>query len=135
MDSAEEREMREGIHERIKAEIGHEDRERVFQAEERLDAPQGWNEVEDLIMEDEEIPAVNMQSEKRRRDEVARGRRKLRKEDDIRLEKREHSPSTQRRKQNPEGFYSEDWDDDSQEGEEWQVPEKFPRVAQMVFVN
>ena len=86
-------------------------------------------------MEDEEIPAVNMQSEKRRRDEVARGRRKLRKEDDIRLEKREHSPSTQRRKLDSEGFYSEDWDEDSQEGEEWQVPEKFPRVAQMVFVN
>ena len=39
LDSPEEREKREGIHERIKAEIGHEDRERVFQAEERLDAP------------------------------------------------------------------------------------------------
>ena len=51
-DSPEEREMREGIHERIQAEIYHEDRERVFQAEERLDAPLGWNNVEDLIMED-----------------------------------------------------------------------------------
>ena len=38
LDSAEEREMREGIHERIQVEICHEDRERVFQAEERLDA-------------------------------------------------------------------------------------------------
>ena len=54
----------------IQAEICHEDRKRVFQAEERLDEPQGWNEVEDLIMEDEEILAENMKPEKRRRDEV-----------------------------------------------------------------
>ena len=32
-DSSEEREMREGIHERIQAEIYHEDRDRRFQAE------------------------------------------------------------------------------------------------------
>ena len=55
----------------IQAEICHEDRKRVFQAEERLDEPQGWNEVEDLIMEDGEILAENMKPEKRRRDEVA----------------------------------------------------------------
>ena len=40
-DSLEEREMREEIHERIQAEICHEDRERAFQAEERLDVPPG----------------------------------------------------------------------------------------------
>ena len=51
-DSSEERKMREGIHKRIQAKIHHEDRERAFQAEERLDAPLGWNNVEDLIMED-----------------------------------------------------------------------------------
>ena len=51
-DSLEEREMREEIHERIQAEIHHEDRERAFQAEERLDAPPGWNDVQDLIMDD-----------------------------------------------------------------------------------
>ena len=70
-DSPEEREMREGIHERIQAEICNEDRERVFQAEERLDAPPGWNDVEDLIMDDGEILAENMKPEKRRKDEVA----------------------------------------------------------------
>ena len=70
-DSPEEREMREGIHERIQAEICHEDRERVFQAEERLDAPPGWKTVEYLILEDGEILAENMKPEKRRRDEVA----------------------------------------------------------------
>ena len=56
-DSPEEREMREGIHERIQAEICHEERKRAFQAEERLDAPPGWNDVEDWIMNDREILA------------------------------------------------------------------------------
>ena len=65
-----------------------------------LDAPPGWNDVEDLSAE-------NMRLEKRIRDEVARGRRKRRKEDDIRAEKQEHSPDISRRKRNPEGFYSE----------------------------
>ena len=86
-DSPEEMAMREGIHKRIQAEIYHEDRERVFQAEERLEAPPGWNEVEDLIMDDGDILVENMKPEKRRRDEVARGRRKQRKEDDIHVEK------------------------------------------------
>ena len=86
-DSPEEREMREGIHERIQAEIHHEDRERAFQAEERLDAPPGWKDVKDLIMEDGEIVEENTRPEKRRRDEVARGQRKRRKEDDIRAKK------------------------------------------------
>ena len=128
-DSPEEREMREGIHERIQAEISHEDWERVFQAEEMLDELPGWNNVEDLIMEDGEILAENMKPKKRRRDEVARGRRKRRKEDDIQAEKREHSPSTLRRKRNPKGFYSENWDVNLQEEDEYQVPEKFERVS------
>ena len=132
-DSPEEREMREGIHERIQAEIYHEDRERAFQAEESLDAPLGWNEVEDLIMDDGEILAKNMKPEKRRIDEVARGRRKRRKEDKIRAEEREHSPAISRRMRNPEGFYSEDWDDNQQEEDEWQVPDKFQKISQMVF--
>ena len=76
-----------------------------------------------------------MKQEKRRRDEVARGRRKQRKEDNICAEKQEHSPSTSKRMQNPEGFYSQDWDDDQQEEDEWQVPEKFQRISQMVFRN
>ena len=127
--------MRDGIHERIQAEVSYEDWERVFQAEEMLDAPLGWNDVKDLIMEDKEISAENMKPKKRRRDEVARGRRKWMKEDNIRAEKQEHSPSTSRREGNPEGFYSENWDDNLQEEDEWQVPEKFQRVSQMVFLN
>ena len=41
-DGPKERVMREGIHERIQAEIYHEDKQRAFQADERVDA------VEDL---------------------------------------------------------------------------------------
>ena len=70
-DSPKEMAMRVGIHERIQAEIYHEDRERAFQAEEMLDTPPGWNEVEDLIMDDGDILAENMRPEKRRRDEIA----------------------------------------------------------------
>ena len=46
LDSPEEIEMREGIHERIQAEIHQEVREEAFQAEERLNAPPAWNEVD-----------------------------------------------------------------------------------------
>ena len=56
---------REGIHERIQAEIYHDDREREFQAEEMLDTPLGWNEVEDLILDDGDILAENMRPEMR----------------------------------------------------------------------
>ena len=41
LDSPEEMEMREGIHERIQAEIHQEDREEAFQAEQRLNVPPG----------------------------------------------------------------------------------------------
>ena len=47
-DSPEETAARNGIHERIQAEIYHEDRERVFQAEDMLDTPPEWNKVRDL---------------------------------------------------------------------------------------
>ena len=134
-DGPKEMAMREGIHERIQAEIYHEDRERAFQAEEMLDTPPGWNEDKDLIMDDGDILAKNMRPEKRRRDEIARGWRKRRKEDNICAEKREHSPTTSRRTQNPEGFYSEDWNEDQQEEDEWQVPDKFQKISQMVFRN
>ena len=54
---------------------------------------------------------------------------------DIRAEKREHSSSVVKRTGNPEGFYSKYWDDDQQEEDEWQAPDKFQRVSQMVFRN
>ena len=41
LDSLEEMEMREGIHERIQAEIHQEAREEAFLVEERLNAPPG----------------------------------------------------------------------------------------------
>ena len=69
-------------------------------------------------MDDGDILAENMRPEKRRRDEIARGGRKQRKEDDIPGEKQEHSPTTSRRTRNPEGFYSEDWNEDQQEEDE-----------------
>ena len=45
--------MREGIHERIQAEIQHEDKEAEAMVKEMLDAPPVWNEVPDLMMETE----------------------------------------------------------------------------------
>ena len=81
-DGSEKMGMREGIHKRIQAEIYNEDRERAFQAEEMLDTPPGWNEVEDLIMDD-----GDMRPENRRRYEIAQGRRKQKKEDNICAEK------------------------------------------------
>ena len=59
LDSPKEMEMRKGIHERIQAEIHQEAREESFQSEERLNASPGWNEVEDLILEDGDILEEN----------------------------------------------------------------------------
>ena len=72
---------------------------------------------------------------KRERDETFRGRRKRRKEDNIRAEKREHFPCVMKRTRNPEGFYSEYWDDEQQEEDQWQIPDKFQRISHMVFCN
>ena len=35
------------------------------------------------------------------------------------------------RKQNPEGFYSEDWNEVQQEEDEWQGPDKWQRISQI----
>ena len=62
-----------------------------------------------------------------------RGHKKRRKEDDIHPEEHEHSPTVSRRTQNPAGFYSGDnWDESKQE-DEWQMPDKWQRISQMVF--
>ena len=68
-----------------------------------------------------------------KRDEVVRGHRKRQKEDDIRPEKHEHSPTVSRRTRNSEGFYSEGWDESEQEEDEWQIPDKWQRILQMFF--
>ena len=61
------------------------------------------------------------------------GGRKGLKEDKIRAEKREHSPAVKKRTHNPSGLYSEDWDKLQQVKENWQVPDKWQRISQMVF--
>ena len=86
-------------------------------------------------MEEGDILLEDTRPDKRKRDEISRGRGKRRREDNIRTEKRVHSPTVSRRIQNPEGFYSEDWDKDKQEEDEWQAPDKFQKIFQMVFCN
>ena len=50
---------RKGIHERIQAEIHHEDKEAETTAEEMLEVSRGWNEVPNLVMEDEEVRSAS----------------------------------------------------------------------------
>ena len=71
LDDPEEMAVREGIHERIQAEIYHENKERAAQAEEMLEIPPEWNKVPDLILEDADILPENMRPKKRRRDEIS----------------------------------------------------------------
>ena len=53
--------------------------------------------------------------------------------DDIRPEKQGHSLAVSWRIKNPEEFYSKDWDEDQQEEDDWQVPDKWQKIKQMVF--
>ena len=76
-----------------------------------------------------------MRPDKRKRDKISQGRRNRRREDNIWTEKRVHSPTVSWRIQNPEGFCSKDWDEDKQERDEWQAPDKFQKISQMVFHN
>ena len=86
-----------------------------------------------MILEDRDILPENMRPEKRRRDEISRGRRTWRRQ--YLGRKREHSPTVSQRTQNPEGFYSKDWDEDKQEEDESHTPDKFQKISQMVFRN
>ena len=69
-------------------------------------------------MELEDVRPAAEGATKRKKDEVARGRRKQRKEDDFRPGKRVHSPSVSRRTPNPERFYFEDWNEVQEEEDE-----------------
>ena len=100
-EDPEEIAVREGLHERIQVEMHHENKEIEARAEEMLEIPPEWNEVPDLMMEEGEILPEDTRPEKRKRDEISQGRRKQRKEDNIRAEKREHSPAISLRVQNP----------------------------------
>ena len=48
-----------------------------------------------------DILPENRRPEKRKREEISRGRRKQRNEDDIHTDKREHSPTVSQRIRNP----------------------------------
>ena len=71
LDDPEEMAVREGIHERIQAEIYQEDKKREVKAEEMLDKPPEWNEVEDLILKDGVTFYKDRRPEKRMRDEIS----------------------------------------------------------------
>ena len=84
---------REGIHERIQSGMLNEEKENISRAEEMLELPPAWNEVRDLIMDDGDSLTRDMRPEKRKKEEISRGRRKRRHEEDLRGDKREHSPT------------------------------------------
>ena len=86
-EDPEEIAAREGIHERIQAEKHQGNKEVEARAEEIKEVPPEWNEVPDLMMEEEDILPEDTGSNKQRRDEISRGQRKRRKEDDIQSEK------------------------------------------------
>ena len=126
--------VREGIHERIQAEIHHEDKEAETTEEEMLEVSQEQNEVPDLMMEDKDVRPATEGAAKQKIDEVAWGQRKRWKEDYIYPEKHAHLPTVSGRTQNPERFYSEDWNEVQKEEDEFQTPDKWQRISQMVFL-
>ena len=122
----------EGIHERVQAEIHDGDKGEQLQVEEELELPPSWHDVSDLLIDDDMITETEVRPGKRVRDEPARGRRKRRNEDNIRADKREHSPAEARRIHPPSGYYDEEWIDDLQAEEDYQNPEKVRRTEDMV---
>ena len=106
----------------MQAEIHHADKKAETAADKMLEVPLEWYEVPDLMMEDEDARPVTEAAVKQMINEVAQGQRKWQKEDDIHLEKCAHLPTVSRKTQNPEGFYSEDWNEVKQEEDEWQTP-------------
>ena len=91
------------------------------------------DEVSNLRLEDEDLLLEAEGYTKGKKDEVALGRIKRQKEDEIRPEKSLYLPSSSRRTHNPEGFYSDDWNEVQREEEEWQAPDEWQRILQMVF--
>ena len=98
-----------------------------------LEIPSEWNEVPDLIIEDKDVRPATEVADKRKIDEEAWGQRKQQKGDDIHPKKHEYSPTVSRRTRNPEGFYSEDWNEAQQEEDEWQISDVWQRISQIVF--
>ena len=71
---------REGVQREFKLRSNTKTREAEISEEVMLEIPPEWNAVPDLIMEDEEELMTTETDNKRKRDEVMRGRRKQRKE-------------------------------------------------------
>ena len=128
LDTPESVAEKEGIHERIQSEMLNADKEKISQEEEMLEIPPVWNKVKDLIMDDRDTLPEDLRLENRKRDEVARGLRKRRNKEDIRADKRMHSPTKSRRIHPPQGFYAENWTEDQQEEDNYQIPDKFQRI-------
>ena len=79
----EEMEDIDGIHERIQSELLNQEKEDISIAEEILELPPAWNEVQDLIMDDVSSSNTDSKPEKRKREEIAQGRRKCRYKEDL----------------------------------------------------
>ena len=109
-DAPENIAKRECIHERIQAELRNGDIEKVSQAEEMLELPPVWNEVQDLIMDGGDMISEDLRPEK-------------------------HSPTEPRRVHPPQGLYAEEWIEDQQEEDDYQKPDKFQKISNMVFLN
>ena len=63
--------VREGVHERIQAEIHHEDKDAEAMAEKMLEVSPKWNEVPDLMMEDKGVRPGTEGASNRKIDELA----------------------------------------------------------------
>ena len=70
-DDPEEMAVREGIHERIQAEMHHGNKEIEARAEEMLRIPPEWNSVPDLMMEEGDILPEDSRPDKRKIDEIS----------------------------------------------------------------
>ena len=115
--------------------IIHEDKEAEVKAEERLNVFLEVDEVSNLRLEDEDLLGEAKRDTKRKKDAVALGQIKRQTEDEIRPERSLHLPSASRRAHGPERFYSEDWNEFQQEGEEWQLADEWQRILEMVFCS
>ena len=89
--------------------------------------------MQDLIIDGGDMISEDLRPEKRKREEISRGRRKCRHEEDIRVDKREYSLTVTCRVHHPQGFFSEEWNKDQQEEDDYQSLDKFQRISNMVF--
>ena len=91
------------------------------------------DEVSDLRLEDEDLLREAEGDTKRKKDAVALGQIKQQKEDEIQTERSLHLFSMSLGTHQLERFYLEDWNEVQQEKEEWQLPDEWQRILQMVL--